>query len=108
MSGYKRIEHTPGPWFPSRQRDGVCAIINPRTVKDAPSTIRYYGGHLVCESMGNRGDKAIVCTAPDMYEILRDLHDWLGQSAIGPQALRFHERITELLHEQWKIAELER
>jgi hypothetical protein len=67
------------------------------------SDIRAYGGYLVCESAGRSADVAVMAAAPDMYDLLRKLHDWLAVSATGQQALAFHKEIQELFFEVWRM-----
>ncbi len=104
----QKVKHTPGPWYPSRCGGGVCATVRPfRPLHghEEDRTVRYYGGHLVCESMGTKADVALTCMAPDMYRLLVELHDWFDECAVGSQALAFQERINDLLHDTRHLVE---
>jgi hypothetical protein len=100
------VKHTPGPWYPGKLGGTVCAVRSPRassTMQDGE--VRAYGGYLICESSGSSGDVAVMSAAPDMYELLQKLHDWLAVNATGKQAFMFQVEIQELFLEIWRMGD---
>jgi len=48
---------------------------NPPESRD--EDVSYYGGHLVCESIGNIEDSKLIAAAPNMLKTLQDVREWL-------------------------------
>lgn len=43
--------------------------------------VEYYGGYLVCESIGNSNHASLIAAAPDMYEALKMVKEKYGKVA---------------------------
>lgn len=54
-------------------RAGVCGSIvtDDLTGHDDPNNVEFYGGHLVCESVGHLM-QSLILAAPEMLEVLED------------------------------------
>ena len=105
-----KVKYTPGPWYPSCSGHAVCAVHPTRdrsATVNLDSEIRYYGGYLVCESVGKKGDAALMAAAPDMYELLHKMHDWLAVSGTSFQSMEMQSEIQELFFEVWRMGDFE-
>jgi len=49
--------------------------VPPNPEDSSRSDIEYYGGHLICESIGNRQHAHLISAAPDMLEVLKSLEN---------------------------------
>jgi len=47
----------------------------PNPVESEDTEIEYYGGYLVCESIGNENNAKLIAAAPEMYEIIKSLEN---------------------------------
>lgn len=61
--------HTPGPW---RVGKGGCVVSETPCCPAAANVddIGYYGGYLICESIGTRHNAELMARAPDYAEVL--------------------------------------
>lgn len=60
-------DHTPGPWHHDL---GSWVYSKVPTQMSDFDTAHYYGGSLVCESVGN-ADATLIAAAPDMLQALK-------------------------------------
>lgn len=68
-------KHTPGPWRFGKNGDDVVADTSGGHNED-PASLRYYGGHLIAESICAR-NRTLIAAAPKLLEALRETTDAL-------------------------------
>lgn len=90
------MSHTPGPWTISRQNgvlpdEGCVGIIGPTQTSKAGKQYHLYVAQYV-----DKKDAALVEAAPDLLELLRELHDF------GSPTTHFKHR--EHAEKVWKDA----
>lgn len=68
----------------------------PNKEESDDSDIEYYGGYLVCESVGNENAGKLIAAAPDLLEALIQLKNKYGEySDIGKIAMLAIKKATE-------------
>jgi hypothetical protein len=66
--------HTPGPWkvgprhFSEIVSENEVITTSPRLRVDTEDEIKYYGGHLVAESVFRKENARLIAAAPDLFE----------------------------------------
>ena len=100
----KKINHTKGPWYPGRAHGAVCSPYETRQ-GEHPGSLRTYGGHVVCESVSKPENLALISYAPDLYDFLHSVNEWLGICAVGRQSLEIKAKAELLIHEIQEMAE---
>ena len=67
MSNQTATKHTPGPWRPGKNSDDVVA--DSPAGHDDETAVKYYGGHLVAESICS-SNRALIAAAPELLVAL--------------------------------------
>jgi hypothetical protein len=60
---------TQPPWIVS-PKSRYMSIAAPEAFGLDPDDAEYYGGELICESVRNPADRALICAAPELAEAL--------------------------------------
>jgi nitrous oxide reductase accessory protein NosL len=61
---------------------------NPEESRD--EEIGYYGGYLVCESIGNPGNAKLIAAAPEMFDTLKSIVDYWNAPQEGKKSMNDH------------------
>lgn len=94
-----------GNWKIGKYRSTVVSdkkVVNknfpvpPNRSESTDEEIEYYGGYLVCESIGNEKFSKLIAAAPKMYEVLKSMENDNGS---------IPEAIWKLRNEAIKIVE---
>ena len=94
----EKINHTPKPWYPSYRGFGAVVSVNkPNSCLLGAEDAKHYGGYLICESVSNKGDQAVISHAPEMYEVLHDFYYQTENAELHGETLSFRKRIEEIL-----------
>lgn len=74
----KNTKYTPGPWRIGKLGRVVVADhpIDNGNRSIGHNDTKYYGGHLIAESIWRKEDSNLISAAPELYESLWGLLEW--------------------------------
>ncbi len=77
-------KHTGGNWKPGKQLGTVVSdIVVNKGEKFDHYDSEYYGGYLICESIGLHADRDLIAAAPKMLEFIVNLENDDGSIPLG-------------------------
>lgn len=87
-------DHNKGEWSVSPKGGAIISDVKNRPEMEE-SDFKYYGGHLICESVYTAADSELIAAAPGMY------HELLRQMREAWQRLDYRsaDRIADLIGE---------
>ncbi len=90
---------TPGTWKRGIQSDTVISDVFPDDYEKirALSDASYYGGYLICESIGNKIDRDLIAAAKLMYEDLVLVFNYLNEKRLSEYGKLIYEKISETI-----------
>ena len=73
---------------------GVISTSNGGSLVNGADEVDFYGGYLIAESI-SKANAQLIAAAPELYEALKEVTDWLAEVADCPEIVEACEAVLK-------------